>query len=85
MIIKHRKLELSDTSPTLTVWEGKNADDQEKRDDQDETHPQVIVRVSIISAMETCGHTLKYTPHKQTIFLFLFHQFHILSHTSKKQ
>ncbi len=58
---------------TLTVGEGENTDDQEEGDDQDETHPQVIVRVSIISATETCGHTLKKPAYTQPIFLFLFH------------
>lgn len=76
---------------TLTVWEGENADDQEEGDDQDETHPKVIVRVSIISATETCGHMWKKATYTQPIFLFLFHHsFTILytythTHTHQKK
>ncbi len=71
---------------TLTVGEGENADDQEEGDDQDETHPQVIVMVSIISATETCGHALKKPAYTQPIFLFLLHHsFTILcSYTHQK-
>lgn len=33
----------------LTVWKGQNTDDEEEGDDQDEPHPEVTVRVSIVS------------------------------------
>lgn len=33
----------------LTVWKGQNTDDEEEGNDQDESHPQVTVRVSIVS------------------------------------
>lgn len=34
----------------LTVWKSQNTDDEEEGDDQDEPHPEVTVRVSIVSA-----------------------------------
>lgn len=34
----------------LTIGECQNTDDQEEGDDQDEPHPDIIVRISIISA-----------------------------------
>lgn len=33
----------------LTVWKSQNTDDEEEGDDQDEPHPEVTIRVSIIS------------------------------------
>lgn len=33
----------------LTVWKGQNTDDEEEGDNQDEPHPEVTVRVSIVS------------------------------------
>lgn len=33
----------------LTIWKSQNTDDEEEGDDQDEPHPEVTIRVPIVS------------------------------------
>lgn len=43
----------------LTVWKGQNTDDEEEGDDQDEPHPEVTVRVSVVSENKGRHETVK--------------------------